>query len=154
MFFLNHYPRLARAGFAGYLLPLADLLARLYLARVFFLSGLTKIADWEITLALFSDEYRVPLLSPDWAALLGTAGELVLPVLLLLGVLTRWSTLGLLALNCVAVLAYYHALQDSPAALQDHLEWALLLLLVLALPHSRARLDGWLLRLSVKRAQA
>ena len=60
--------------------PLAALVARAYLAQVFFLSGLTKIRDWDTTLLLFTEEYRVPLLPPDLAAVLGTAGELVLPV--------------------------------------------------------------------------
>ena len=59
--------------------PVASLLTRAYLAQVFFLSGLTKLRDWETTLALFTDEYRVPLLSPAVAAVTGTAGELVLP---------------------------------------------------------------------------
>ena len=69
--------------------PLAALLARAYIAQVFFLSGLTKIRDWGTTVALFSDEYKVPILSPALAAAMGTAGELVLPVLLAL------TTLGL-----------------------------------------------------------
>ena len=58
--------------------PLAALAARAYLAQVFFLSGLTKLRDWDTTLLLFTEEYRVPLLSPALAAALGTAGELVL----------------------------------------------------------------------------
>ena len=44
--------------------PLAALLARLYVAQVFFLSGLTKLRDWGTTVALFTDEYKVPFLSP------------------------------------------------------------------------------------------
>ncbi|MCB1998902.1 MAG: hypothetical protein KDG57_24000, partial [Rhodoferax sp.] len=44
--------------------PLAQLAARLYLAQVFFLAGLTKLGDWETTLLLFENEYQVPLLSP------------------------------------------------------------------------------------------
>ena len=50
---------------------------------VFFRSGMTKLHDWETTLALFQDEYHVPLLNPTVAAYMGTAGELALPVLLL-----------------------------------------------------------------------
>ena len=46
----------------------AALLARLYVAQVFFLSGLTKVRDWDTTLALFMDEYKVPLLPPALAA--------------------------------------------------------------------------------------
>ena len=57
--------------------PLAALLARIYIAQVFFLSGLTKLRHQETTIALFTDEYKVPLLSPTVAAAAGTAGELV-----------------------------------------------------------------------------
>ena len=55
--------------------PAAALSARLYLAQVFFLAGLTKVRDWDITLLLFTEEYNVPLLSPEVAAVLGTAGS-------------------------------------------------------------------------------
>ena len=104
--------------------PLAALLARLYVAQVFFLSGLTKLRDWETTVALFTDEYKVPLLSPAFAAAMGTAGELVLPALLVLGLAGRFSALGLFVINAVAVVA----LGDiPPAALQQHLLWGALL---------------------------
>lgn len=62
--------------------PLLALGLRLYVARVFLLSGLTKIRDWSVTLALFENEYHVPALSPQVAAVLGTATELSLPVCL------------------------------------------------------------------------
>ncbi|MEO6423123.1 MAG: hypothetical protein ABIR84_10705 [Candidatus Nitrotoga sp.] len=48
-----------------YLAPLLDLGLRLYLANIFFKSGLTKIQNWDSTLYLFSDIYSVPLLSPE-----------------------------------------------------------------------------------------
>ncbi|QLI82511.1 DoxX family protein [Chitinibacter fontanus] len=128
------------------LAPLADLLLRLYIGQVFFLSGLTKISDWSSTIALFTDEYHVPLLSPQLAALAGTVGELALPVLLVLGLFTRLSALGLFALNLLAVLSYYHVLKDIPAALQDHLEWGLMLLVLLAVPVQRWALDRLLFR--------
>ena len=83
----------------------AALLARLYVAKVFFMSGLTKLRDWDITLALFMDEYKVPLLSPEVAAVMGTAGELALPVLLVFGLGTRFAALGLSVVNVVAVLS-------------------------------------------------
>ena len=104
--------------------PLAALLARLYVAQVFFLSGLTKLRDWDITLALFADEYHVPLLSPAVAAALGTAGELVLPVLLVVGLAGRLAALGLSVVNGVAVLALA---EIAPAALQQHITWGVLL---------------------------
>jgi len=107
--------------------PLADLLARLYIAKVFLMSGWSKISDWDTTLYLFADEYRVPLLPSKLAAVLGTGGELLFPVLLVLGCFTRLSALGLFCLNIVAVASYWHALKDVPAALDDHLAWALVL---------------------------
>lgn len=104
--------------------PLAALLARAYVAEGFFLSGLTKIRDWDTTLSLFQDEYHVPLLSPGVAAVLGAAGELVLPVLLLFGLGGRFAALGLSVVNIVAVLS----LADiAPAALQQHVTWGVLL---------------------------
>jgi len=104
--------------------PLAALAARVYLAQVFFLSGLTKIRDWETTLLLFTEEYKVPLLSPQLAAVSGTAGELVLPVLLLLGLAGRFSALGLSVVNVVAVVSLA---EIAPAALQQHITWGVLL---------------------------
>jgi putative oxidoreductase len=105
--------------------PAAALAARIYVAQVFFLSGLTKLRDWGTTVALFTDEYHVPLLSPTVAALLGTAGELVLPVLLVLGLGGRFSALGLFVVNAVAVVSLA---EIAPAALQQHVFWGALLL--------------------------
>lgn len=105
--------------------PLFALAVRLYVARVFLLSGLTKIQDWNITLALFENEYRVPLLSPAMAATLGTAAELVLPALLAVGLGTRFAALGLFAFNIVAVVSYPDL---SDAGLKDHVLWGALLL--------------------------
>jgi putative oxidoreductase len=104
--------------------PLAQLLARLYVAKVFFLSGLTKIRDWDTTVALFQDEYHVPLLPPEAAAFMGTTGELLLPVLLVLGLGGRFAAMGLFVVNIVAVIS----LADIPeAALQQHVFWGSLL---------------------------
>ncbi len=105
--------------------PAAQLAARLYIAQVFFLAGLSKIRDWETTLALFEDEYQVPFLSPALAALAGTAGELVLPVLLVLGLAGRFAALGLFVVNIVAVISLAEV---PPVALQQHQFWGSLLL--------------------------
>jgi putative oxidoreductase len=104
--------------------PLAALAARLYIAQVFFLSGLTKTRDWETTVALFTDEYHVPLLPPALAAALGTTGELALPVLLVLGLGGRFAALGLSVVNAVAVISLS---EIAPAALQQHVFWGALL---------------------------
>ncbi|ALT79688.1 DoxX family protein [Paucibacter sp. KCTC 42545] len=117
------------------------LLARLYVAQVFFLSGLSKLRDWSSTLALFEDEYHVPLLPPELAAYLGTAGELVLPVLLVLGLGGRFAALGLSVVNLMAVLSLSEL---APAALAGHQLWGVLLLLVALWGSGRWSLDAWL----------
>lgn len=121
--------------------PLGLLAARLYVGRAFFLSGLTKIRDWDTTLALFADEYHVPLLPPEVAAVAGTTGELVLPVLLVLGLGGRFAALGLSVVNVVAVLS----LADiADAALQQHVFWGSLLLALVLWGPGRWALDTWL----------
>lgn len=115
-------------GVLTWLQPLALLAARWYVAGVFFRSGLSKLRDWDSTLALFADEYHVPLLSPTVAAFLGTGAELVLPVLLVLGLFGRPAAAGLAALNVVAVIS----LMDVPdAALMGHVFWGSLLFALL-----------------------
>ncbi len=121
--------------------PLAAFLARLYLAQVFFMSGLTKLRDWGTTVALFTDEYHVPLLSPGVAAALGTAGELVLPVLLVLGLGGRFSALGLFVVNVVAVISLS---EIAPAALQQHVFWASLLAGLCVFGLGSWSLDRWI----------
>ena len=69
-------------GLLVLLQPIALLFARLYVALIFFLSGLIKIRDWSSTVALFTDEYHVPILSPQIAAAMAAGGELALRVLL------------------------------------------------------------------------
>ena len=130
--------------------PLAQLAARLYVAQAFFMSGLTKLRDWDITLALFQDEYHVPLLSPVLAAVMGTGGELALPVLLALGLGGRFAAAGLSVVNVVAVLS----LADiAPAALQQHQFWGSLLIGLLLWGPGRWSLDALLApRLSLSRA--
>ncbi|BCL76360.1 membrane protein [Jeongeupia sp. HS-3] len=106
------------------LAPLFALAARLYVAKAFFLSGLTKIRDWDTTLLLFTEEYQVPFLTPPIAAVLATGGELALPVLLVLGLFGRFAAAGLFILNAVAVISYPGL---APIQLKDHLLWGVLL---------------------------
>ena len=121
--------------------PAAQLAARLYVAQVFFLAGLTKLRDWETTLLLFENEYAVPLLSPTLAAWMGTGGELLLPVLLVLGLGGRLAALGLFVLNAVAVISLP---EIAEAALQLHQFWGSLLLGLLLWGPGRWSLDAWL----------
>lgn len=118
--------------------PALALLGRLYVAQVFFLSGLTKLRDWDITLALFQDEYHVPLLPPGLAAYMGTAGEVGLPVLLVLGLGGRIAPLGLSVVNVVAVLSLAELV---PAALQQHISWGIVLAVLAVFGTGRWSLD-------------
>ncbi len=142
---MNTTLTLARRGIGllEQLQPLAQLAARLYLAQVFFLAGLTKLRDWETTLLLFENEYAVPLLSPALAAAAGTAGELVLPVLLVLGLGGRIAALGLFIVNAVAVVALP---EITEAALQLHQFWGSLLLGLLLWGPGRWSVDAVLVR--------
>ncbi|MBT6273950.1 MAG: DoxX family protein [Chromatiales bacterium] len=83
------------------------LILRVYLGYwVFFKAGLTKIQSWDSTLRLFEYEYEVPVISPVLAAYMGTAAELILPVLLILGLAGRSAAFALFIFNIVAVLSY------------------------------------------------
>lgn len=117
----------------------AQLAARLYVASAFFRSGLTKLRDWDTTLALFEDEYHVPLLPPEIAAWMGTGGELVLPLLLVAGLFGRVAAAGLSVVNAVAVVSL-SAITD--AALNQHLFWGSLLLALLLWGPGRWSLDA------------
>ena len=77
---------------------------RLWLAKVFFMAGLTKIQSWDTTLMLFEYEYTVPIIPFDIAAYLSTAAELAIPVFLVLGLLTRLNVVALFVLNYVAAI--------------------------------------------------
>lgn len=119
----NHALRLAdwvRAPF--------DLGCRLYVGFAFLKSGLVKLSDWETTLQLFRYEYHVPLLPPTIAATCATTGEVVLPVLLALGFLSRFSALGLFVINGVAVISYADI---SDLGIRDHVLWGVLLTVTL-----------------------
>ena len=130
-----------RAASLTWLQPAAQLAARWYVGSVFFRSGLTKLRDWDTTLALFTDEYHVPLLNPTVAAWLGTGAELALPVLLVFGLFGRFAALGLTVLNVVAVLS----LMDIPdAALMGHVFWGSLLIALLLWGPGRWSVDRFM----------
>jgi putative oxidoreductase len=128
--------------------PLADLAVRLYVAQVFFSSGLTKIHDWDTTIALFTDEYRVPLLPPQLAAVMGASGELFFPVLLVLGLGGRLGAIGLTFVNIMAVVSYWHVLMapEQMAGLYNHYQWAIMLALLIAHGPGKISVDFWIKR--------
>jgi len=102
-----------------------QLLFRLAIASVFLRAGLIKISSWETTLALFRDEYQVPVVPPATAAVLATTFELGCSSLLMIGLLTRLATLPLLAMIATIQLFVY------PHAWPEHLAWASILLFLL-----------------------
>lgn len=93
---------------------------------VFWRSGSVKLDDWQGTVALFREEYRVPALPPEFAAYLATAVELGAAVLLLFGLLTRLSALALLGLTLIIQVFVY------PEAWPTHIQWLAFLLPLLA----------------------
>lgn len=121
--------------------PVANLAIRLYVANVFWLSGQTKIASWDSTLALFENEYAVPLLPPEVAAYMGTAVELSMPVLLVLGLGTRFAATILFVFNIIAVVSYPDL---GEVGLKDHIHWGLLLLVPVFYGAGRLSADHWL----------
>lgn len=123
--------------------PAVDLAIRLYIAWVFFKSGLLKIQSWESTLALFEYEFAVPLLSPPVAAYLGTAAELGLPVLLALGLAGRFAALALFVFNVIAVISYPDL---SDVGRQQHIYWGMLLAMLAVHGPGLLSADGWLAR--------
>ena len=99
--------------------------ARLAVAQVFWSSAQTKLANWDATLQLFEDEYKVPLLPADFAAHLGAGIELTTPVLLVLGLLTRPAAFVLLGMTTVIEVFVY------PQAWPTHIQWAAILVFLL-----------------------
>ena len=125
--------------YSNYLLIPAILFIRLYIANIFFKSGLTKLRDWESTLMLFEYEYEVPLVSPVVAAWAGTIGELVLPILLAIGLFSRLSAVGLFIVNAVAIISL---VDISPAAMNEHVLWGTLLVLVIIIGGEKLSADN------------
>jgi putative oxidoreductase len=108
---------------------------RLAVATVFWNSAMTKLANWDTTIELFTDEYKVPLLPPELAANLALSVELATPVLLVLGLLTRAAALVLLGMTAVIEIFVY------PQAWPTHIQWAAMLLVLLCRGAGKLSLD-------------
>ncbi len=124
-----------------FLTPIGDLILRCWVAYAFWVSGLTKIQNWNSTLYLFNEEYAVPVLSPASAAYLSIAIELGLPVLLAFGLLGRAAALGLFLFNMVAVISYPDL---GAAGIEQHKVWGIMLLVCLLHGSGKLSLDAWL----------
>lgn len=132
--------------------PAFALGSRIYVSWVFLKSGYLKLSDWGSTVALFEYEYHVPLLPPTLAAILGTAGELVFPVLLILGLFGRMSALGLQAVNVLAVISYSHVLfqEGFAAAIGQHYLWGYILAVLALYGPGAWSMDNWLVTRRVR----
>ena len=111
---------------------------RLAVATVFWNSGMAKLANWNTTIALFTDEYHMPLLPPELAAYMAASIELSAPVLLVSGLLTRPTAAVLLGMTAVIEIFVY------PLAWPTHLQWAAMLLVLLCRGPGTLSLDHWL----------
>jgi len=108
---------------------------RLAVANVFWSSGTEKLADWNAALALFRDEYRLPVLPPEIAATMAVSIELSTPFLLLFGFFTRGAALVLLGMTTVIEVFVY------PQAWPTHIQWAAMLLVLLCRGAGRFSVD-------------
>src|SRR5260370_446910 len=98
---------------------------RFAVAAVFWNSAMAKLANWDTTLSLFTDEYRLPVLPPEIAAYMATAMELTTPILLVLGLMTRFAAFALLGMTAVIEIFVY------PQAWPTHIQWTAMLLVLL-----------------------
>jgi putative oxidoreductase len=112
--------------------------ARIAMGTTFFRSGMLKLDGWAEgnTLALFREEYRLPLIPPELAAYLATAAELTLPILLFAGLLTRFSAAALLIMTLVIEIFVY------PNAFDTHGVWAVSLLFLMKYGAGALSLDN------------
>jgi len=124
---------------------LVSLGLRLFVGWQFFKAGMIKVSDWSATLSLFQDEYKVPVLPPEIAAVMGAGGELIFPVFLAIGLFSRPAALGLFVVNAMAVISYPQLFQfECPAAINDHFYWAISLMVIVMFGPGKFSLDGFL----------
>ena len=113
---------------------------RIGVATLFWNSAMAKLANWDTAVELFREEYKVPVLPPELAAYMAVSIELTAPVLLLLGLATRPVALLLLGMTAVIEIFVY------PQAWPTHIQWAAMLLVLLARGAGKWSLDHLLWR--------
>lgn len=119
---------------------------RLAVATIFWNSAMTKLSNWDTALALFADEYKVPLLPSDVAAYITVSIELTTPILLVLGLFTRPIAVVLLGMVAVIEIFVY------PLAWPTHIQWAAMLLVLLTRGAGKWSLDHLIWRRWWRRA--
>ena len=113
---------------------------RFGVAWIFWSSAQVKLINWQRTIELFADEYRVPLLPPEIAAAMALSIEIACPILLVLGLFTRLAVLVLLGMTAVIQIFVY------PEAWPTHLQWAAMMLVLLCRGAGAFSLDRLLWR--------
>jgi len=119
------------------------LAARIFPAAVFWQSGQTKVAGFHLkpsAIALFQNEYQLPLIDPTIAAYASAFSEHFFPILLVIGLATRFSALALLFMTAVIEIFVY------PDAWPTHGVWATCFLLVIARGPGSLSLDRLIAR--------
>ncbi len=119
---------------------LIAIIARIGIATTFLRSGLLKLDGWSSgnTLALFTYEYKLPVIPPEIAAYMATAAELSMPVLILAGFLTRFAALVLLGMTLAIEIFVY------PNAFDTHGVWAVSLLYLMKYGAGVLSLDNFI----------
>ncbi|WP_225616368.1 DoxX family protein [Methylomonas albis] len=125
------------------LVPLGNLILRCWVAYAFWVSGLLKLQSWDSTLYLFENEYAVPLLPAEFAAMLGTVVELAGPLLLASGLFGRGAAALLFLFNLVAVMSYPDL---GAAGIEQHKEWGIMLLVCWLQGSGKLSLDAGIKR--------
>jgi putative oxidoreductase len=119
------------------------LAARIFPAAVFWQSGATKVAGWHLkpsAVALFQNAYQLPLIDPTIAAYVSAFSEHFFPILLVIGLATRFSALALLFMTAVIETFVY------PDAWPTHGVWAACFLVVIARGPGSLSLDHLIAR--------
>jgi len=119
---------------------LIALTARIALAQVFWSSAQAHLANWDTTLYMFGDTYKVPLLPPELAAYLAVAIELAMPPLLVLGFATRFAALALFGMTLVIEIFVF------PEAWPTHIQWATMQLVLMGRGAGSLSLDALIQR--------
>ena len=125
---------------ATLLMPITNLAARIYIGLDFFKSGLLKLDDFEETIEFFEEDYALPLLPAEPAAYMATAGELILPIMLFLGLFTKIGAAGLFVMALVIEIWVF---PNTP----QHYYWMLILGMLIAQGGHKLSLDNWLLKI-------
>ncbi len=113
---------------------------RFGVAWIFWSSAQVKLINWQRTIELFAEEYRVPLLPPEIATAMALSIEIACPILLVLGLFTRLAVLVLLGMTAVIQIFVY------PEAWPTHLQWAAMMLVLLCRGAGAFSLDRLLWR--------